>query len=161
MNAVQAGPIRNDTKAKKNDRLWVLTFSVLSVLTIILLAWTFSGLRNSSSVYTSETTHDFGSVYEGDLLHYTFTVRNLHPWPITISGVGASCGCTTAFVRPGSANRLMPLQSTPIDVTLDTSGDRGAVQEGVIISIGGNSRYNLLYVKASVKPKVKTRKEHV
>lgn len=159
MNAVQAAPIQNDAKAKRNDRLWVLTFSALSVVTVVLCAWTFSGLKNNGSIYSSKTTHDFGNVHEGDLLRHTFTVRNLHPWPITITNVGATCGCTTAIIRHGSPSRLLPLQSTLIDVTLDTSGDRGTIQEGVIVAAGGGNRYNLLYVKATVGPKSKTRKE--
>jgi len=159
MNAVQAAPVQNDAKARRNDRLWVLTFSALFVITIALCAWTFSGVKNSGSIYSAETTHSFGAVQEGDLLHHTFTVRNLHPWPITVTNVGATCGCTTAAVRHGSPTRLLPLQSTLIDVTLDTSGDRGVIQEGVVVAAGGGNRYNLLYVKATVKPKIKGRKE--
>ncbi len=161
MNTVQSAPAQNDAEARKNNRLWVLAFSALSVLTVVLCAWTFSGLKNSNSIYTPQTTHNFGSVQEGAPLHCTFLVRNLHPWPITITGVGATCGCTTAFIRPGFTDRLLPLQSTPIDVSLDTSGDRGAIQEGVIISVNGNNRYNLLYIKATVRPKSRTRKEHI
>lgn len=159
MNIVQAAPVQDDAKAKRNDRLWVLTFPVLSVLNIVLCAWTFSGLRNNGSIFSSKTTHDFGNVHEGDLLHHTFTVRNLHPWPITVTNVGATCGCTTAAVRHDSPTRLLPLQSTVIDVALDTSGDRGTIQEGVIVAAGGGNRYNLLYVKATVKSKIKGRKE--
>lgn len=159
MNTVQTAPALNTVEAKKNNRLWVLAFSTLSVLTVVLCAWTFSGLKNNGSIYSSKTTHDFGNVHEGDLLRHTFTVRNLHPWPITVTNVGATCGCTTAAVRHGSPVRLLPLQSTIIDVTLDTTGDRGVVQEGVIVAAGGGNHYNLLYVKATVNPKIKGRKE--
>lgn len=117
MNTVQTAPALDKAEAKKNNRLWTLAFSALSVLTIVLLAWTFSGLKNSGSIYSAETTYNFGNAYEGDLLHHTFTVRNLHPWPITVTNVGATCGCTAAVVRHGSPTRLLPLQSTLIDVT--------------------------------------------
>lgn len=161
MNTVQSTPIQIDTKAKKSSRLWLLSFFVLVLLTIGAFAWTFLGLRESSSIYSSELTHNFGNVQEGDLLHHTFTVRNLHPWPITITAVGATCGCTTASLRHGSADRLLPMQSTSIDVALDTTGDRGMIQEGVIISTNGSNRYNVLYVKATVGAKSKSRKEGI
>jgi|GEM_PF-2193453 len=158
MDTVRAAPIQNDVEAKKSSRLWALTFSALSVITVVLCGWTFSGLKSNGSIYSVETTYNFGAVHEGDLLHHTFTVRNLHPWPITVTNVGATCGCTTAAVRRNSPIRLLPLQSTVIDVTLDTAGDRGTIQEGVIVAAGGGNYYNLLYVKATVKPRIKGRK---
>jgi len=115
MDTVRAAPIQNDVEAKKSSRLWALTFSALSVITVVLCGWTFSGLKSNGSIYSVETTYNFGAVHEGDLLHV-------------------------------------------IDVTLDTAGDRGTIQEGVIVAAGGGNYYNLLYVKATVKPRIKGRK---
>lgn len=153
MNTVQSAPVQNNAKAKRNDRLWVLTFSTLSIVTVVLCAWTLLGLRTSSGIYTSETAHNFGSVHEGDHLHHTFTVRNLHPWFITITGAGATCGCTTVSLRRVPPFRLMPLQSASVDTILDTTGTKGKVQEGVIITTGSTDHYSLLYVRADVRSK--------
>lgn len=153
MNAVQAAPVQNDAKARRNDRLWVLTFSALSVITIALLSWTFSGLKNGGSIYSAETTHNFGNVHEGDHLRHTFTIRNLHPWFITITGAGATCGCTTVSLRRVPPFRLMPLQSASVDAILDTSGTKGKVQEGVIITTSSADHYSLLYIRADVRSK--------
>lgn len=153
MSAVQAAPIQTDAKAKRNDRLWVLAFSTLSVLTVFLCAWSFFGLKSSSGIYTSETAHNFGSVHEGDRLHHTFTIRNLHPWFITITGAEATCGCTTVSFRRVPPFRLMPLQSASVDTILDTSGTKGKIQEGVIITNSSTDHYNLLSVRADVRAK--------
>ena len=43
----------------------------------------------------NKTTHNFGTIPQGTPVTTTFTVKNTGKAPLLISGVQASCGCTT------------------------------------------------------------------
>jgi hypothetical protein len=64
-----------------------------------------------------ELAKDFGSVPRGATVSHLFRLTNNTAYPVHISGVRVSCGCTTAVALETS---LAPGQSTAIQAYMDT-----------------------------------------
>lgn len=75
--------------------------------------------------------HDFGLVNEGDTLRHVFQVRNRGTAPLLLSDVRTSCGCAAATLGVGT---LPPGGSGPIEVTMDTHGERGKGSRSITLS---------------------------
>lgn len=58
-----------------------------------------------------ETTHDFGDIYQGDVVEHTFKFTNTGNQPLLITNIQTSCGCTTPQwprdpIMPGGKGEL-------------------------------------------------------
>jgi hypothetical protein len=76
-----------------------------SFLAIVLLAATTlfaqeskpaPAAKEDGPVLTLEkTTHDFGDIYQGDVVEHVFKFTNTGNQPLIITNIQISCGCTT------------------------------------------------------------------
>lgn len=112
---------------KAFDKTLNILLALASLLAI--LAWRFPVF--SSGLYASRSTFDFGTVKSSSIVQHTFTATNLHPWPVTVTGVPGGCGCTRGILNRKTPFRLLPLQSVQVAVRLDTWGKKESVRETI------------------------------
>ena len=75
--------------------------------------------------------HDFGLVNEGTPIRHVFQVRNKGTAPLALSSVATSCGCTSATL---DVNTIPPGGSGPLEVVMDTHGERGPGTRTITLS---------------------------
>ncbi|RED95626.1 uncharacterized protein DUF1573 [Marinoscillum furvescens DSM 4134] len=110
----------------------------------------------SQAVEFIKTTHDFGEVKEeGGAISYTFQFVNQGDEPVQVTGVKASCGCTTPdwtreAVSPGDTGKIVA-QYNPYNrpgkfkKSLSMNYKTGEISDGAT-----------LYIEGIVQPKPKT-----
>lgn len=76
-------------------------------------------------------TLDLGETVEGSQVHGELVLRNTSAMPLTVTGVQASCGCTTGRLE---AHALPPGGFTLLHVTIDTFAKRGRVVKRVWVT---------------------------
>ncbi len=81
---------------------------------------------------------DFGEIEYGEIVRYTFKVKNLGDEVLEIKRVATSCGCTTAEV---TKDRIAPGEEADLNVAYDTgamSGPHGKGEQERIIYVKSN-----------------------
>lgn len=69
-------------------------------------------IKADGPVLTIEkNTHDFGDIYQGDVVEHTFKFTNTGNQPLLITNIQTSCGCTTPTwprdpIMPGGKGEL-------------------------------------------------------
>jgi Protein of unknown function (DUF1573) len=69
-------------------------------------------IKADGPVITLEkNTHDFGDIYQGDVVEHTFKFTNTGNQPLLITNIQTSCGCTTPQwprdpIMPGGKGEL-------------------------------------------------------
>src|SRR5690554_2443140 len=107
-----------------------MTKKIIFLFSLVLIS--FYGFSQGTFKFSNEDKHDFGLVEEGKLATYEFEFTNTGSAPIIMSGVRASCGCTTpswtkepippggkgsvtasynSAGRPGAFNKTIPITS--------------------------------------------------
>lgn len=109
----------------------ILNVAIVLVLLLALAAWRLPIF--SHGLYILRSAYDFGTINAGDPVEHSFTVRNLHPWTVTITGIHAGCGCTRGFVKRKPPFELKPFQAVTVYAAVTTLGKKGPVQE--VISV--------------------------
>lgn len=94
--------------------------------------------------------HDFGTVSEGDKVHYTYKVSNTGTADLIISEVKPSCGCT---VPDYTKTPIKPGETGDISVTFDSSGKPGNQQKTVTVTLNTEKATETLKFSANVTPK--------
>jgi hypothetical protein len=94
-----------------------------SILAILLLVMVSAGLAQEAAVQApviktdgpvltlEKTSHDFGDIYQGDIVEHTFKFTNTGNQPLLITNIQTSCGCTTPQwprdpIMPGGKGEL-------------------------------------------------------
>ncbi|TRX48402.1 DUF1573 domain-containing protein [Fulvivirga sp. M361] len=105
----------------------------------------------------SETTFDFGEVKEsnGPVTH-EFTFINNSKEPVTITGVRASCGCTTpAWTK----EPVLPGNSGSIQAQYNPKNRPGAFNKSLTVTFNGTAESLRLFIKGKVSPKPRSIEE--
>ena len=89
----------------------------------------------SPELYAPTSTYRFGTVKAGTPIKHTFTLRNLHPWPVTVTGITSDCGCTKTFVGRKVPFTLYPFQAVDLVTTVDTGRKSGSVSQNINIKL--------------------------
>jgi hypothetical protein len=94
-----------------------------------------------------KTTHDFGSLKEGDAAVYTFKFTNKSNKEISLINVKASCGCTTPSytkdpVKPGATGE--------IQVSYATQGRPGPINKSVTVTYDTTEQPVYLFIRGDV-----------
>ncbi len=66
--------------------------------------------------------YDFGDITAGDIVGYTFTLKNTGTNKLTIKDVKTDCPCTVAEVQK---KELQPNDSCKIDIEFNSAGRNG------------------------------------
>lgn len=97
-----------------------------------------------------ETEHDFGEIFQGEKVSYSFRFKNTGKSDLIISDVGASCGCT---VPEYPQEPIKPGEEGSILVTFN-SGNREGFQKKTV-TVVSNTQPNYVHLKIKAKVKVK------
>jgi hypothetical protein len=95
-----------------------------------------------------ETTHDFGSLKEGEVVKHTFTFTNTGKSPLVIESASSTCGCTVPEVPK---EPVAPGAEGKIEVQFNSAG-KGGTQQMKVISIKANTQPEItqINIKANV-----------
>jgi hypothetical protein len=95
-----------------------------------------------------KTTHDFGTLKDGEKVSYSFKFTNTGKSELVISNVIASCGCT---VPTFPKEPIPPGQSEYINVQFDSKGRSGNFTKEVTIFANTIPNQMQLIIKGSVE----------
>ena len=88
----------------------------------VILGWAFLLIATPTlaapSISVEKSTHDFGTINQGQKVDHLFTVKNRGDEPLTITQIRSSCGCTAATL---STKTIPPGKSGEVKVTFDST----------------------------------------
>ena len=100
----------------------------------------------------SETAYDFGDIYQGDRVTYTFEYENTGTAPLVLSDVKTTCGCTATN---WDKEPLKPGETASITVNFNSRGKMGMQNKVVtILSNAVNSSARVKITANVLPPKV-------
>ena len=97
-----------------------------------------------------KTSHDFGTINEGDRVTTQFSFKNTGNSDLIIVDARGSCGCTVPNYPKNKA--IKPGESETITVNFDSSNKPGMQQKSVTLSANTSSGREMLRIKANVTP---------
>lgn len=77
-----------------------------------------------------QTSHDFGTLMQGEKVSFTYKFKNTGNATLIISGVIPSCGCTVAQF---TQTPIPPGQSGTVSINFNTETKNGMVKSGVVV----------------------------
>jgi hypothetical protein len=96
------------------------------------------------------TTHDFGTIKEGDSAVYTYNFKNTGEVPLIITSVAPSCGCTV----PEYSKEPVPAgESGYVKVKFDTNHKKDLVTKTVTVVANTEPKQTTLKFTANIIPK--------
>ncbi|GAA4272790.1 DUF1573 domain-containing protein [Aquimarina gracilis] len=98
----------------------------------------------------SETTYNFGTINEGDVVEHEFLFKNTGEAPLVIISAKGSCGCT---VPKWSTEPIQPGESGSLLVRFNSSGKPNMQTKQITITTNTEKGKEILKVKANVTPK--------
>lgn len=99
-----------------------------------------------------DTTHNFGTIKEGERVTYEFAFTNTGKSPLLIQSAEGSCGCTVAdYPREPVA----PGKEGVMKVIFSSAGKQGHQEKEVAISANTLRSIYHLYIQAEVTPEAK------
>jgi hypothetical protein len=103
--------------------------------------------ENLPEIKFDNLTYDFGKVIQGEILSYTFHFRNVGKSNLIITGIDASCGCTTSI--PPKAP-VKPGEKSEITITFDSKHKDGNVTNYLVVTANTYPAQNTLTIFANV-----------
>lgn len=143
--ASNSAPVR----AKTHKRLDLLLNAALALM-LCACAAVYVLPIFGHELHAPGSVHDFGVVQAGTEVRHDFTVRNLHPWTVTVSSVNSDCGCTRSVVGKTLPFRLAPLQAVTVSTALQTRGRKGHIEQDVRVITDDNEKGTLLRLRGGV-----------
>lgn len=100
----------------------------------------------------AEEQHDFGDIYQGDVVKHTFKFENTGDEPLVLSNVAVTCGCTaTDWPR----EPIAPGEEESITVQFDSAGKLGKQNKIITIYSNANKPVSRVAIVTNVLPKKK------
>jgi hypothetical protein len=93
--------------------------------------------------------HDFGEVFDGEKVSFSFKFTNTGKGPLVITGVATSCGCT---VGEYTHDTIKSGKQGDVTVSFDSWKRVGFQQKSVTVSSNTNPPSQILRIKAMVIP---------
>lgn len=97
-----------------------------------------------------ESSYDFGSITDGDVVEHIFKFTNTGEAPLVIQSASASCGCT---VPSYPREPIAPGATGEIQVKFDSSNKPGIQNKTVSITANTDPAITRLTIKSNVVPK--------
>lgn len=104
----------------------------------------------TTTVAFAETTHEFGTIAEGEVVEHTFTFTNTGNTPLIIQDAQTTCGCTVPK-KPEAP--VPPGETGEIQVRFDSQGKAGVQNKAVTITANTEPATTRLFIKANVTSK--------
>lgn len=108
------------------------------------------GMAGSPQFEFKETTHDFGTITEGEVVEHVFTFTNTGDAPLVIQSTSASCGCTTPSY---SREPVAPGETGEVQVKFNSQSRPGVQNKTVTITANTDPSVTRLFIKTNVTPK--------
>ena len=105
---------------------------------------------SATTVSFAETTHEFGTITEGDVVEHTFVFTNTGDTPLVIQDAKTTCGCTVPK-KPEAP--VLPGETGEIQVRFNSQGKAGVNNKAVTITANTDPATTQLFIKANVTPK--------
>ncbi|HEY0656555.1 MAG TPA: DUF1573 domain-containing protein [Chryseosolibacter sp.] len=94
--------------------------------------------------------HDFGTIKEGQVVEYTYTVKNTGEAPLIIQSAQPSCGCTA----PDWTKTPIPVGGTGfVKAKFDSNGKPNIQNKSITVTANTWPKQTVLRFKAMVMPK--------
>jgi len=90
---------------------------------------------NGPVISWEKSTHDFGDIYQGDKVDYTYVFTNTGNEPLIITNVQVTCGCTTPKGWP--KDPIPPGAKGEITIGFNSTGKSG--KQNKVITIVSNA----------------------
>lgn len=97
--------------------------------------------ENAPVISFAETTYDFGTIKQGDVVEHTFKFTNTGKSPLIIESATASCGCT---VPESPKEPIAPGNSGEIKVQFNSTGKAG--MQSPMVTVRANTVPNITQV---------------
>ena len=109
-----------------------------------------SGATNGKlpTMVFTDTTHDFGSINQGEKVSYTFKFKNTGNADLVISSAVGSCGCTVPHYPKGT---IAAGDTGTVDVTFDSSGKQGKVLKTVTMVTNCQPATKMITITANIQ----------
>lgn len=96
-----------------------------------------------------ETSFDFGTIQEGEVVEHTFTFTNTGDAPLVLTAAKGSCGCTVPTwpreaIAPGKTGEML--------VSFNSRGRKNVQNKSVRITANTKSGTETIRIKANVVP---------
>jgi outer membrane biosynthesis protein TonB len=147
-----------NTQAKRSDTAVADTQASTNVQTTSQPAGDASAQTSAAEapVLTfEETSWDFGTIQEGDVVNHTYTFTNTGKSPLIIQNATAQCGCT---VPQWPRQPIAPGQKGEIKVEFNSKGKAGVQSKSVTITANTQPEVNQVMLKGVVESGVASMK---
>lgn len=127
----------------------------ISVADIIRNPISANGMVDSSKVAKmvfEETTFEFGTIDEGEVVKHVFKFKNEGTVPLLISSARSTCGCT---VPKWPREPIAPGEGGEISIRFNSDGKKNKQTKPVTINANTLPAETKLYIKGHVTPKNK------
>jgi len=112
-------------------------------------------IKKQAKLQFRNTIHDFGTIYQGDIVNYTFQFRNDGNAPLILNKVRAYCGCTaTAW----SNEPVQPGEWSNITIKFNSAGKMGKQAKGITVFSNAKVPRRVITIKAKILPPDRRRK---
>ena len=106
---------------------------------------------NLAEIEFNKSNHDFGEIFDGDIVETSFSFTNVGSSDLIISNASGSCGCTVPEYPKDQP--IKPGESGVIKVKFDSSNKPGLQRKTVTLVTNTSAGKQLLNIKAIVTPK--------
>ena len=108
------------------------------------------GLRDSTTVLVIDTTHNFVTAIDGDMVEFKFRFKNTGTKPLIVTNASASCGCT---VPEKPELPILPGDTSFIKVVFNSKGRIGMAHKTVRILSNARPEFPELLLTGEVLEK--------
>jgi len=91
----------------------------------------FSEKASGPKLMFEKSQHDFGKIYEGKIVEFTFKFKNIGKGVLEIKNVKTTCGCTAAVVN---GKKLNPGEEGTIRIEFDSANRFGRTSRNIIVT---------------------------
>lgn len=118
-------------------------------ITVSLIIFFFSAITafSQAKIEFEAETHNFGEIPEGPVARHEFKFKNIGNAPLILSGVNASCGCTTPT---WTKEPIKPGETGVIVAEYDSRNRPGAFNKSISVWSNAENGNKVLYIKGSV-----------
>ena len=95
-----------------------------------------------------QTSYNFGTIKQGEKVHYDFKFKNTGKTPLIVSNATASCGCT---VPETPKDPIAPGKEGVIKVVFDSTGKTGMQDKVITVTSNGNPSINDVHLTGEVE----------
>ncbi len=126
-----------------------LAFSLL----FLLLNLNVQAQETAPKIKFAVSTHEFGDIYQGDVVAHTFTFENTGNAPLVLTNVATTCGCTAP---EWPREPIIPGETAEILIKFNSTGKMGIQNKVITIFSNASNPQERISITANILPKKKT-----